>query len=77
MVLATICADGTSILPAIIYPSNGGDIQLNWLQDYEPEQQPAFFTTLENGWTNNKIGFEWLTIIFNYYTKHKAGLNKA
>jgi len=30
-ILATICADGTHIPPAIIYPSEGSDIQPNWL----------------------------------------------
>ena len=75
-ILATICADGTYIPPAIIYPSEASDIQPNWLQDYEPEQQPAFFTALENGWTNNEIGYEWLTTIFDRYTKRKASLNK-
>jgi len=30
-ILATICADGTYIPPAIIYPLEGSDIQPNWL----------------------------------------------
>ena len=31
------------------------------------------FAATEKGWTSNEIGLQWLTTIFNRYTKEKRG----
>ncbi|KAF2187532.1 DDE-domain-containing protein, partial [Zopfia rhizophila CBS 207.26] len=71
-VLASICADGSYLPPALIYEGQSGDVQNSWLQDYEPSSQEAFFAASPTGWTNNDLGFEWLTKVFDRYSKPKA-----
>ncbi|KAF2182033.1 DDE-domain-containing protein [Zopfia rhizophila CBS 207.26] len=70
--LASICADGSYLPPALIYQGESGDVQNSWLQDYEPSSQEAFFTASPTGWTNDNLGFEWLTKVFDRHTKAKA-----
>src|ERR1700739_3741274 len=40
--VAAICADGTSLPPALIYPALSGDIQDVWLDDYQTEDSAYF-----------------------------------
>ena len=70
--LACICMDGTHLPPAIIYQAQTGNLQDSWLDDYDPESQCAFFASSPNGWTNDKLGFHWLTRVFDVNTKLKA-----
>ena len=49
-----------------------GLIQDLWLQDFDPNAQSCFFALSPSGWTNNKLGFQWLTQIFERETKAKA-----
>jgi hypothetical protein len=69
--MACICADGTSLPPALIYPATSGNIQDSWLEDYDPADG-CYFAGSETGWTNNELSMEWLTRIFDPNTKHKA-----
>jgi hypothetical protein len=39
--LATICADGSSLPPALIYKAVSGDLQDSWLQDYDLDKHPC------------------------------------
>ncbi|SMR41372.1 unnamed protein product [Zymoseptoria tritici ST99CH_1E4] len=72
--IATICADQTSLPPALIYKAVTGNIQSSWLQDFEPDNDHyAFFASSPNGWTDNNLGLHWLTKIFEPLTKQKAG----
>jgi hypothetical protein len=71
-VLATICADGTKLSPGLIYQAVSGNIQDSWLQDYDPEQQSSFFASSPTGWTNDDLGYWWLTTVFDRETKAKA-----
>lgn len=48
-ILATICADGTWIPPAIIYAGKTGLLQDSWVQDFEPGQHQAYFAASPNG----------------------------
>jgi hypothetical protein len=48
-VIATICADGTTLSPGLIYQAITGNIQDTWLQDYDPDQHPCFFTSSPTG----------------------------
>ncbi|KAF2837260.1 DDE-domain-containing protein [Patellaria atrata CBS 101060] len=61
-VLATICADGTTIPHGIIHPSG-----------YRPEEQECFSTASPTGWTNDELGLRWLETVFDRSTKTKAG----
>jgi len=70
--IATICADGTAVAPALIYKAVTGDIQDSWVQDLDPTKQLAFFASSPTGWTNDELGFEWLTKVFDRETKAKA-----
>lgn len=70
--IACICADGTSLTPALIYQAPFGAIQDTWLQDFNPEQHRAFFTSSPSGWTSHDIGLAWLKQVFDRETKKKA-----
>ncbi|KAJ6437064.1 hypothetical protein O9K51_10361 [Purpureocillium lavendulum] len=70
--LACICQDMTSLPPFLIYQGKPGQVQDSWLTEFEPEHQSAFFTTSETGWTNHELGKEWLTSVFDRFTKAKA-----
>jgi hypothetical protein len=71
-VIATICADGTSLSPGLIYQAVSGDIQDSWLQDYDPNEHSCFFASSPTGWTNDDLGYAWLTTLFDRETKAKA-----
>ena len=70
--IAVICADGSALLPGLIYQAKTGLIQDLWLQDYDLKAQSCFFASSSSGWTNNDLGFQWLTQIFDRETKAKA-----
>ncbi|CEL07079.1 hypothetical protein ASPCAL10244 [Aspergillus calidoustus] len=70
--IACICADGTSLSPGLIYQAASGDIQDTWLQDFDPQHHKVFFSSSTSGWTNDELGFAWLTQIFDRETKDKA-----
>jgi hypothetical protein len=70
--LATICADGSSLPPALIYKAVSGDLQDSWLKDYDPDEHPCWFASSPNGWTSNELGLSWLQSLFNKETLDKA-----
>jgi len=70
--IACICADGTSLTPALIYQAISGNLQDSWLQDFDPAIHKAFFASSPSGWTNNDLGKRWLEQVFNRETKTKA-----
>jgi hypothetical protein len=53
--LATICAAGSSLPPALIYKAVSGDLQDSWLQDYDLDKHPYWFASSPNGWTSNEL----------------------
>ena len=71
--LACICADGTSLLLALIYQSNSYDVQSIWVQDLGTESNDTFIATSESGWTSDTLGKNWLVNVFDCFTKSKAG----
>lgn len=71
-VIATICADGSSLPPALIYKAVSGDLQDTWLQDYQPDEHPCWFASSPNGWTSDELGLSWLQSLFNPQTVDKA-----
>ena len=70
--LATICADGTRLPPALIYQGTSGDLQNTWVDELT-EQDEAFFTSSKTGWSNNEFALNYLKQIFDRYTREKAG----
>ena len=70
--IACICADGTSLTPALIYQAVSGNIQDTWLQDFDRAVHKAFFASSPSGWTNNNLGLRWLQQVFDRETKAKA-----
>ena len=69
-VLATICMDGSYVSPAVIYQSKTSNIRDTWLEDYKREE--VYFASSPTGWTNDSVGFSWLTQVFDKNTKSKA-----
>jgi len=51
-IVAAICADDTSLPPAIIYP---GELQSDWLEEFDPMQHKCVFAGSLKGWTNNEL----------------------
>lgn len=70
--IVTICADGSSLPPALIYKAVSGNLQDTWLQDYNPEEHPCRFASSPNGWTSDELGLSWLWSLFNPQTSDKA-----
>jgi hypothetical protein len=70
-VLATICADGTSLAPGLIYPASTGNLQDSWLEDFNPEDL-CYFASTPAGWTNNELAIDWLIRVFDQNTRQKA-----
>src|SRR5450432_2638118 len=68
--LACICADGTSIPPALIYKGSSYDLQSSWLDDIGDET--AYFAASDNGWSCDSLGLQWLEKVFDRHTKEKA-----
>ena len=71
-VIATICANGTTIAPGLIYKAVSGNLQDSWLQDFDPKQHNVFFASSLTGWTNDELGMSYIQSIFDRETKAKA-----
>ena len=71
-VVATICADGTHLSPTLIYKAVSGSLRDTWLDGFEPRRQSCYFTSSPNGWTNDELGYSWLTGLFEKETAAKA-----
>ena len=71
-VVATICADGSSLSPGLIYQGQTNSIQNTWLDGFDDEEHSAFFTSSPNGWTSTELGFDWLVNLFDRETRDKA-----
>lgn len=71
-VVATICADGTSLSPGLIYQGQPNTIQDTWLEGVNEEEHLAFLTSSVNGWSNDGFGFDWLVNLFDRETRFKV-----
>ena len=65
-------ANGTALSPDLIYQAVSGNIQDSWLQDFDHTKHNCFFASSPSGWTNDELGYAWLTNIFDRETKEKA-----
>ena len=71
--LATICADGSALTPALIYQGDSYDLQDTWLEDYDCSSDGAYFAVSKKGWTNEELGLSWLSKLFEPITRKKTG----
>jgi hypothetical protein len=71
-VVATICGDGTSLPPLLIYDSTSGSIPDFWVQDFDSNEHDAWFMSSASGWTSDEIGFKWLEDFSDKKTREKA-----
>lgn len=70
--MASCCMDGTSLPPAIIYQAVSGNLQDTWLDRFDPKEHCCFFASSRTGWTNEDLGYEWLTTVFDRVTRGKC-----
>jgi hypothetical protein len=70
--LATICADGTSLPPSLIFQSANESIRDTWVEGIKVRKHQVHVTSTPSGWSNNDVGLAWLEQVFNRYTKEKA-----
>jgi hypothetical protein len=47
-------------------------MQDTWLQDFDPNDHHCFFTSSPSGWTNDELGYAWLTTLFDREMEAKA-----
>ena len=74
-VIAVICADGSHLPPAVIYPAETEKVQANWVHDIDPETHSIYFSVSQSGWTNDDLGVAWLEQVFDPATQDKARRN--
>jgi hypothetical protein len=75
-VIAAICADGSTLPPALIYSSANSTLQGSWVAAIEATKHDIFVSSSPTGWTNNDIGLAWLEQVFDRKTKQKARLGR-
>lgn len=68
--LACICADGSALTPAVIFP--GKQVGEGWMDELSDEEK-YWVTASEKGWTSEEIGLRWLEEVFHPETQAKAG----
>jgi hypothetical protein len=71
-VLASICADGTTLPPGIIYDGKNGNIRDTWVDEISEEKHQVFVASSDSGWTNDDLGLAWLRDVFDRSTKEKC-----
>lgn len=71
-IIASVCQDGPTPPPAIIYAAAINNHQDVWYDDLDTVDPVAHFITSPNGWTNDEIGFEWLQHVFDRHTKEQT-----
>ncbi len=71
-VLASICGDGSTLPPAVIFPSPSLTVQQSWVREIDANKHSIHFGTSHNGWMNDDLGLAWLQQVFDRYTKVKA-----
>ena len=74
LLLAVIFAVASTISPVLIYQREPGDLKDTQIDDIS--QDTTYFAATPTSWSNKKIGKQWLEIIFNKYTKEKAGIRR-
>ncbi len=71
LLLAAKCAVAATVPPTLIYKGESGDLRNTWTNDIG--QDTVYFAATLTGWNINKIGRQWLEMVFDNYTKEKEG----
>jgi hypothetical protein len=71
-VIASICQNMTALPPLVIYAAAINNIHDTWVEELRTDQREIYITTSPTGWTNDNLGFEWLTTVFDRHTKEQA-----
>ena len=71
--IVAICADGSHILPALIYKGKLHDMQDTWLDDFDDLKDSTFFASSKKGWSSDLLGIYWLQYVFDHSTREKVG----
>jgi hypothetical protein len=70
--IGSICMDGTTLPPGLIYKADLGDLQDTWLVAFDPKEHNCYFTSSSTGWTNEKLGLSWVKDLFDPATRRKS-----
>lgn len=49
----------------MIFESQSGDVQSEWVRDINPEENNIYFTTSLSGWNTLQLGLDWLKQVFD------------
>lgn len=63
-VVAPVCADGTTLSPALIYKATSGNLQDTWPNDFKPQERSCHFASTPKGRTSDELDYSWLTGLF-------------
>ena len=66
--LACISAIGKAIPLFLIYKGTNGDLMSGWVEEVDADSG-VYFTSSENGWSNNRLGLLWLQKVFQRHTQ--------
>ncbi|KAF1922356.1 DDE-domain-containing protein, partial [Didymella exigua CBS 183.55] len=72
--IACVGASGVALPPGLIMAGDSGNVQDAWVRDIKQLKHRCFVTVTpisNNGWTNNKLGVEWLKH-FHAHTKTRC-----
>lgn len=72
LLLAAIRVVASTLPLALIYQGESSDLRDMWTDDIV--QDTTYFAATPTGWSNNKIGRQWLEMVFNKHTKKKADI---
>lgn len=71
-ILATVCADGSSLPPGIIYQAENGNIRDTWVEEIRAGEHQVHVSSSPSGWTNDDIGLAWIEQVFDRCTKSRC-----
>jgi hypothetical protein len=64
--------NGSWILLTLIYQAQPSTVMDSWVEELDEAKHKVHFALSPTGWTNDDLGYEWLTTVFDQYTKQKA-----
>ncbi|KAF2862702.1 hypothetical protein K470DRAFT_195131, partial [Piedraia hortae CBS 480.64] len=47
-------------------------VQDSWVEEVDANRHQAYFAATKNGWTNDKLGNDWLVHVFDKATSARA-----
>ena len=59
-IIASICADGSTLPLGLVFAGKPNTIQQSWVEDLEAGNDSVFITATPSGWSNDEVGLAWL-----------------